>query len=90
MTRHSLAHADRTLDAVLSEAAVGPVELLREGQPVAVVLSIADYRRLTGAHQGGFHAALERFRRDQGAEELGLEDALEGVRDRAPGRGVTL
>ena len=60
MTRHSLAHDDAALDAVLTEAASGPVELVRGGEPVGVVLSMADWQALADRlAAGGVRFAIE-------------------------------
>ena len=88
MTRHSLAHGDAVLDAVLTEAASGPVELVRGGEPVGVVLSMADYQRLTAKSRTGFFAALDRFRAEHRADDLDFDALTAGVRDRDPGRPV--
>jgi prevent-host-death family protein len=88
MTRHSLAHDDAALDAVLTEAASGPVELVRGGEPVGVVLSMADYQRLTAKSRTGFFAALDRFRAEHRADDLDFDALIAGVRDRDPGRSV--
>jgi prevent-host-death family protein len=82
MTRHSLAHDDAALDAVLTEAASGPVELVRGGEPVGVVLSMADYQRLTAKSRTGFFAALDRFRAEHRADDLDFDALIAGVRDR--------
>lgn len=88
MTRHSLAHDDVALEAILTETASGPVELVRAGRPVGVVLSMAEYQRLLAKPQAGFFSALDRVRAEYGDDALDLGEVLEGVRDLAPGRSV--
>jgi hypothetical protein len=88
MTRHSLAHHDAALEALLSEAASGPVELVRGGEAVGVVLSIADYERLTAKSPTGFFAALDRFRAEHRGDDFEFDAMIAGVRDRGPGRAV--
>jgi hypothetical protein len=90
MTRHSIAHTDAALDAVLTEAASGPVELVRGGETVGVVLSMAEYQRLSAKAPKGFFAALDRFRSQHRDEDLEVEATLEGVRDRSAGRSVDI
>ena len=51
MSKHySIAEAKNHLPAVIHEAEEGePIEITRHGKPVAVVLSMSEYRRLQGA-----------------------------------------
>jgi len=90
MTRHALAKGDPVLDAVLHEAESGPVELTRDGEPVAVVLSMADYERLRSGQKLSFWEAAQRFREQTDLAELDIDGALAGVRDPSPGREVKL
>ena len=87
----AIAEARANLPKILREVECGvPVELTRRGKPVAVVLSIHEYRRLT-TPKGGFWEALMEFRRTHDLEEIWREgDPFEGVRDRSPGRDVHL
>ncbi len=88
MTRHALAQADATFDAVLKEAESGPVELVRAGEAIAVVLTMADYKRLVEPARKGFFAALEASRAAMNAEGVDLSGAFDDVRDVDPGRPV--
>ena len=64
------------------------VELTRRGKPVAVMLSIREYERLS-ARQTGFWEAYSVFREQVNLQELGIEpDTFAGLRDRSPGREV--
>ena len=90
MTRHSLAEAELKLDTVANEAEAGPVELLRDGEPVAVVLSMAEYERLRRGQKPNFWEASQRFREQTDLAELDIDGALAGGRDRSPGREVKL
>ena len=67
----------------------GPVELTRDGEPVAVIVSLDEYRRLA-ASLPGFWDAVERFRAEADLEELDIDSVMAGVRDRSPGRDVEL
>lgn len=88
MKRVSVAEAKNTLPALLHEAEVDPVEIVRRGKPVAVILSRANYDRLRGKAEGVW-AALERFRTTHDLAELDVASAFDGVRDaKAEGRPV--
>ena len=65
------------------------VELTRRGKTVAVILSATEYSKL--ARAPGFEQAMEEFRKRVRIEELDLSPELfEGIRDRSPGREVSL
>ena len=59
MKRVSVAEAKNTLPALLHEAESEPVEIMRRGKPVAVILSRAAYDLLRGKSEG-LWVALER------------------------------
>jgi prevent-host-death family protein len=82
MRRVSVAEAKNTLPALLHEAESAPVEIVRRGKPVAIILSRASYDRLRGKGEGVW-AALERFRETHDLEQLDASCALAGVRDRS-------
>lgn len=84
---YSIGEARNDFSAVVREAERGPVEITRNGEPVAVLLSIAEYRRLLG--QGNFGELLRRFRRRH-AGDLDDEVFPVDVRDRSPGPPVRL
>ncbi len=67
------------------------VEVTRRGKPVAVVLSIEEYRRLT-AKETSFWSAYEVFREKFDPEIYGLSEAddFPPPRDTSPGREVEL
>jgi prevent-host-death family protein len=88
MKRVSVAEAKNTLPALLHEAEQAPVEIVRRGKPVAVIVSRATYDRLRGKSEG-IWSALERFRAGHELAQLDAASAFEGVRDRsAKGRPV--
>ena len=88
MKRVSVAEAKNTLPALLHEAESEPVEIVRRGKPVAVILSRANYDRLRGKNEG-LWSALERFRAKHDLDELNAATAFEGLRERkAQGRPV--
>lgn len=85
--QYSIAQARDRLPSIVHEVERGqPVELTRRGKPVAVVMSVHDYRRVSSA-QPGFAAALAAFRGATDLGALGVDDAdWAGLRDRSPGR----
>jgi prevent-host-death family protein len=88
MKRVSVAEAKNTLPALLHEAESEPVEIVRRGKPVAVILSRASYDRLHGKNEG-IWSALQRFRAKYDLDELDGATAFEALRDgKAPGRRV--
>ena len=66
------------------------IELTRRGEPVAVMLSLGEYRRLT-AGRDGFWDAYQAFRESVDLPGLGIEpEVFKGVRDPSPGREARL
>ena len=66
------------------------VELTRRGKPVAVLLSIQEYKRLSSG-TGGFWTAFTALRKRGNLQELGIEpDIFSGLRDQSPGREFSL
>ena len=66
------------------------IELTRRGKPVAVLLSIQEYKRLSSS-QGGFWKAFIAFRNRVNLQDLGIEpDIFTGLRDQSPGREIAL
>lgn len=64
------------------------IEITQEGKTVAVMLSVAEYQRLTTS-KSSFWQSLQQFRQQTNLEELGIEsDVFVGVRDIIPGREV--
>ncbi len=88
-TRYSIAEARHSLAALVHDLeSQTSIELTRRGEPVAVMLSIREYRRLT-ANAVRFWEAYEAFRQTVNLSELTLEpNVFEGVRDKSPGREV--
>ena len=74
------------------EQASEPVFISRRGEPAAVLMSGAQYRRLTGQAQGPLArlAAWRARHAAQGDGEVADDaDVWAEVRDRSPGRAVT-
>jgi prevent-host-death family protein len=88
--RYSIADARNRLPALVHEVERGgAVEITRRGRPVAVLVSEAEYSRLTNG-RGGYWEALQRWREDNDLE--GMDEMVETIlasRDRSPGRDVT-
>ncbi len=86
--RYSIAEARNQLPAIVHDAEKGkPVELTRRGKPVAILLSVAEYERLSLARPN-FWGALQAFRARHDFNELDVDQIFDGVRDRSPGREV--
>ena len=85
--RYSIAEARNRLPALVHEAERGcAVEITRRGKSVAVLLSEAEYSRLTSG-RGGYWEALQQWRAAVDWDELGdIDDVWADVRDRSPGR----
>ena len=91
LTHYSIADARDRFTELVHEAEQGnPVALTRRGQPVAVILSMRAYQRLSG---GGadFWQALGQFRKEHDMQQLGIDDTtFAKLRDRSLGREVDL
>jgi prevent-host-death family protein len=79
----SIAQARNQLESVIHETErSGPVEVTRRGQPVAVIVSIQEYRTLT-AKEGDFWTAYQKWRKDPRFRGVEIDPAIfEGVRAR--------
>jgi prevent-host-death family protein len=89
LRRYSLAEARDRLTAIVRDVEMtAAVELTRRGKPVAVLLSIDEYRRLVSPGSS-YAMALDRFRSavDLASLDLG-PNVFDGIRDDAPGREV--
>ncbi|HMO53379.1 MAG TPA: type II toxin-antitoxin system prevent-host-death family antitoxin [Tepidiformaceae bacterium] len=91
---YSIAEATEHLPQVVEEASRGEgIQLTRDGEPVAVVLSIEEYRQLRPmvGHRISFREAYRRFREEfpAGTEGIGPE-YFDSLRERDPGRDVEL
>lgn len=85
---YSIAEARDQLPSLVHDAERGGrVSLTRRGKPVAVLISVSEYERLT-AGRTDFLGALVDFRARNNLTELDLGHALDETRDRSPGREV--
>ena len=90
--KHSITDARRNLPRLIREAENGKtVELTRRGEPVAVPVGHRQLKRLSG-NRRGFAAAYREFLESADLPELDLDpdELFEGVRDKSPGRDVSL
>lgn len=84
--QYSIAEAREKLAHVIQEAEQGStVQLTRRGRPVAVLLSLDEYDRLSRKRRS-FWEAYEEFRREYENDETETADVFEGIRDKSPGR----
>jgi antitoxin Phd len=67
-----------------------PVEITRRGQPVAVVLSLADYQRLSGKPRDAWEAYEQWSASVDPCDRELPDDFFTKLRDRSPGRRVRL
>ncbi len=87
----SIAEAKNRLPTIIHYVEKGPsVELTRRGKPVAVLLSIQEYDRLSRKYTGFWNAITE-FRRKAENEGIEISDRdFTGLRDLSSGRKVEL
>lgn len=83
----SIAEAKNKLPAIVHSVEEETfVKLTRHGKPVAVLISIREFERLTRRKEG-FWNALTEFRQDLMKENIKITDTdFEGLRDRSLGR----
>jgi prevent-host-death family protein len=88
--KYSIAEARQNLAAIVHELEQLPqIELTRRGEPVAVLLSIEEFRRLS-TNNTSFWDAYIAFRDAVKLPELQIEpDTFDDLRDRSPGREVS-
>ncbi|MEA1900092.1 MAG: type II toxin-antitoxin system Phd/YefM family antitoxin [Thermodesulfobacteriota bacterium] len=87
----SISEAKNRLPTIIYNVEKGPyVELTRRAKPVAVLLSIQEYERLSRKYTG-FWNALSEFRRKIEDERIEISDSdFKGLRDLSAGREVEL
>lgn len=90
MKQYSIAAAKNSLPALIHSVEDGqPVELTRRGQPVAVLLSVEDYTRMS-SQKPDLWAAIQKFRSETDLENLAVDEVFSDIRDRSPGREPAL
>lgn len=90
--QYSIDQAQSHLDEIINTVESGPpVELVREGQRIAVLISSEEYDRLTSSQKPDFWQALNTFRQQFSIEALNFDtEVFEDLRDNSPGREVIL
>ena len=81
MTTINATEARNNIGKLWKEAASGPVTVLSAGQPVAVVLSPAEFRKLTARRRGakaGFAKHLFKGKDMNALLDTNIEDVFEG------------
>ena len=88
---YSIADARTVFPAIVDAAESGhEIEVTRRGKAVAVIVSVRTYARLKGSRTR-FTQAYARFQRRHSLKEAGLpREFAAALRDRSPGRPVTL
>jgi prevent-host-death family protein len=87
---YSIAQARDQLTALVRRVERGArVGLTRRGKLVAVVVSEADFRQLSG-EAAGLRRALASFLEDKARMGVLTNRQIKALRDRTPGRAVTL
>ncbi len=84
---YSIAEARDNFAAIVRDVELNSaIELTRRGEPVAVLLSIEEYRRLLAGRKS-FWDAYSEFRDEVDPQRLEIEpEIFEGLRDVSPGR----
>ena len=88
MKRISVADAKNTFPALVHEAESTPIDIMRRGKSVAVILSRVSYDRLRDRSEGQrLLASVQRFRETHDMTALDIPGALEGLRDHSTDGG---
>lgn len=89
--RYSIADARTSLSNIVDQAEAGQrVELTRRGRPVAVIVSVREFERLR-VGRPKFNETYQDFLAKYSPEAIGLDDDFAAsVRDKSPGRKVSL
>ena len=90
--KHSIAEARRNLPRLVREAEKGmEVALTRRGKPVAVLIGVRRFERLS-SNRHSFTSAYRDFTNESALTELALDpdDLFAGRREGTPGRDVRL
>ena len=89
--QYTIAEAKNKLPSIVHSVEKGsPVRLTRHGRPVAVLLSVSQYEKLSRG-MAGYWEALKSFRNQMKEEEVQISDAdFENLRDESQGREIDL
>lgn len=85
----SISDVKNRLTAIIHDIEAGnSVKVTRHGKPVAVILSVEEYERLSG-QQKDFWENYTAFRQEVSLDDLIQDDStFDGLRDRSAGRDV--
>jgi prevent-host-death family protein len=87
--RVSIAEAHNQLTELVDAAEHGqPIELTRDGQPVAALVSLQEYRSSASSPRD-LWSAIQQFRQTHDLSDLDIEEVYAGIRDPSPGRALT-
>jgi cellobiose PTS system EIIB component len=92
MTQYSIEQVQTQLNDIIQTVEHGEaVEITRQGQQVAILLSVDEYKNLK-KEKSGFGKALEEFRQkyDVADADIDPDEIFRDVRDKSPGREVNL
>ena len=89
--QYSIAESRHNLAALVRKLEVQPlIEITRRGEPVAVLMSLQEYQRLS-AGRVGFWEAYSQYINDVNLADLNIEpEVFAGVRSPEPGQRVDL
>jgi prevent-host-death family protein len=90
-TKVSIAEARKNFARLIKRAQQGKaIEITRRGEPVAVLVSAAEYSAITG-DRPSFVEATRQVRERLDVDSLNIGDSdFEGLREESPGRDVSL
>ena len=84
--QYSIAAARDQLPALVHEAERGKhIQLTRRGKAVALLISVADYERLSSQRVDVWDK-LQDFRAKHDLSDIDVDEIFENVRDRSPGK----
>ncbi len=90
---YSMKQAARQLQNIVSFVEQGhSVGLTRDGEPVAMLVSVAEYQSLRAVPQQDFWEALKEFRRrytDEPDDSKEVKEMFSGIRENSPGRDIS-
>ena len=87
---YNMKQAARQLQNIVSFVEQGhSVGLTRDGKPVAILVSVTEYRSLRSAPKQDFLQALKKFRNQYADEFDDCGEVFAGIRETSPGREVS-
>ncbi|MCI5129432.1 MAG: type II toxin-antitoxin system prevent-host-death family antitoxin [Candidatus Electrothrix sp. AUS3] len=87
---YSMKQASRQLKNIVSFVERGhSVGLTRNGEPIAMLVSVAEYQALRSLPKQDFWGALKEFRCRYADEPDDCQEVFSGIRETSPGRDVS-